>query len=117
MTVEVEESQCRVVQMGAPVAETPWPLPGGGSSKSFGIGAQRSLEEYESASGVNFREQRLEAKALRGGDGHKEEDFLEKMKLTPGTQDLSQDVSQDVSQDCLQGSIARAFACPGTSIL
>ena len=34
---------------------------GGGSSEFFGLGPERSLEEYQELSGVNFREQRLEA--------------------------------------------------------
>lgn len=86
----LKESQCRVLSQldsGRAVAGTErWPLPGGGVSNPekdhFSLGTHRTLEDYQVAAGVNFREKRLEARALRGGDNHhREDDFKEAMVL------------------------------------
>lgn len=85
----LKESQCRVLsqlERGSAAASTEqWPLPGGGVSNPekdhFSLGMQRTLEDYQVASGVDFRAKRLEARALRGGDHHREADFKEAMVL------------------------------------
>ena len=117
---------------------------GGGSSESFGLGPERSLEEYQELSGVNFREQRLEAdpsqvsqsvasdvfsilffnffesfsrlcrpsKALRGGgDSHAEDDFAEKMILTPGTC-LDGSSESTAFAMHLVSDVSHGFRCP-----